>query len=826
MENEKSGKNLNQLGSCCGRDATNQDRADGKSRETAQMQMVNVPTGSEQRDQSPQILRDPVCEMDVDVPPEISAVHEGVTYGFCSEYCRESFSKNPTRYVENGKPKEKPAPTKAQLEDLHTCPMHPEIQQTGPGTCPICGMALEAMEVSLEEGVNSELIDMTRRFWWSIVFSIPLFVIGMSEMIPGMPLGGLIPSRMIQWIELCLAAPAVLWVGSPILARGFDSIRTRNLNMFSLISLGMLVSFFYSVAVTIFSDFFPVEFRGMHGEVGVYFEASAVILSFVLLGQVLELRARGQTSSALRALLKLTPSTARVILVDGSESDCSIDEIEKGDLIRVRPGEKLAVDGEVIEGQSSLDESLLTGESWPVLKSVGSKVIAGSLNGSGGLVVKAERVGADTVLSKIVRMVNEAQRSRAPIQRVADLVSSIFVPVVVAVAFLTALAWFFFGPEPRFVYALVNSVSVLIIACPCALGLATPMSIMVGTGKGAQLGVLFKRAEALETLQKVDTLVLDKTGTLTEGRPRLLTLQSTTGVSELELLELAAALEKRSEHPLAVAIMEAFREKSKRIESKSQLEIKNFESITGLGVRADLGSQRVLLGSESFLQQEGVEIPSQGESTQRLQDEGQTLIYLALGKRWMGTFGVADPIKKNTVEAVQKLKKLGIHLVMVTGDHFRTAASVAKKLGIDEVHAGIQPKGKKEIIEKLQKKGRTVAMVGDGVNDAPALTQAQVGIAMDTGTDVAIESAGVTLMHGDLHSVLRAVQLSQAVMRNIRQNLFFAFFYNFVGVPVASGILFPFFGILLSPMFASAAMSLSSVTVIGNALRLKRVKVT
>jgi Cu+-exporting ATPase len=622
--------------------------------------------------------------------------------------------------------------------------------------------------------------------------------------------------------ELFLAAPAVLWVGSPILARGFDSIRTRHLNMFSLISLGMLVSFFYSVAATVFSGFFPAEFRGMHGEVGVYFEASAVILSFVLLGQVLELRARGQTSSALRALLKLAPSTARVILADGSETDRSIDEIEKGDFVRVRPGEKLAVDGVVTEGQSSLDESLLTGESWPVAKSIGSKVIAGSLNGTGGMVVRAERVGADTVLSQIVRMVNEAQRSRAPIQRVADLVSSYFVPAVVAVAFLTALAWMFWGPEPKFVYALVNSVSVLIIACPCALGLATPMSIMVGTGKGAQMGVLFKKAEALEGLQKVDTLVLDKTGTLTEGRPKLLTLQPTTGVTELELLELAAALETRSEHPLAVAIVEAFRERSKGLESRSQLEIKNFEAITGLGVRAELGSQRVLLGSESFLRQSGVEIASQGEGCQRLQDEGQTLIYLAVGERWMGTFGVADPIKKNTAEAVQKLKELGIHLVMVTGDHFRTAASVAKKLGIEEVRAGIQPKGKKEIIEELQKEGRTVAMVGDGINDAPALTQAQVGIAMGTGTDVAIESAGVTLMNGDLHSVLRAIRLSQAVMRNIRQNLFFAFFYNFVGVPVASGILFPFFGILLSPMFASAAMSLSSVTVIGNALRLKR----
>lgn len=701
----------------------------------------------------------------------------------------------------------------------YTCPMHPEVKQTGPGSCPICGMALEPVEVSLEhEAENPELIDFSRRLKWSAVFALPLLILAMGEMIPGNPFHAWLPGNLMNWAQLLLATPVVLWAGFPLFHRGWFSIRTRNLNMFTLIALGTGASFIFSVLATLAPDIFPESFRE-HGRVHVYFEASSVIVALVLLGQVLELRARGQTSSAIKSLLKLTPKTARRVGPDGTEQDVDLSEIEPGDKVRVRPGEQIPVDGVVLSGRSSVDESMLTGESIPIEKLVDSKVSAGTTNQTGSFILEAKSVGKDTLLSQIVRMVNEAQRSRAPIQKLADRVSSWFVPLVVLSALLTAIVWAFLGPEPAYAYALVNAVAVLIIACPCALGLATPMSIMVGTGRGAQLGVLVRSAEALEMLEKVDTLVLDKTGTLTEGRPQLVTLQTFNNFDEKKILSLAAALETGSEHPLAQAIISGAKERG-----PFQIPpVEDFQSITGMGITGKIDGKAILLGNAKLLESQRIQVDQINPLAEGLRSEGQTVLFVAVDGVPAGLIGVADPIKESAPHALEKLRKDGLRLVMLTGDHSGTARAVAKRLGIDEVYSDVLPSQKNEIIQKLQSQGRKVAMAGDGVNDAPALAQADVGIAMGTGTDVAMQSAGITLIKGDLRGIVRALHLSRATMRNIRQNLFFAFIYNAMGVPVAAGILYPIFGLLLSPMIASAAMSLSSVSVIGNALRLRKV---
>ena len=701
-----------------------------------------------------------------------------------------------------------------------TCPMHPEVRETNNTGCPICGMALEPETVSLSaEEDTSELDSMTLRFWVGAALSIPLFIYAMGDLIPGRPFEGLLPGAWPQWIQFAMATPVVLWGGWPFFVRGVQSVRTMNLNMFTLIALGVGVAYVFSVVATAAPGIFPDAFRDMHGNVAVYFEAAAVITTLVLLGQVLELRARSQTSGAIRALLELAPPTAHRINDDGSEEEVSIDHLREGDRLRVRPGEKVPVDGEIIEGKSSVDESMVTGEPIPVEKNAGDKVTGGTVNGTGGFIMKATRVGEDTMLSQIVKMVSEAQRSRAPIQRLADTVSGWFVPAVVVIAIITFVVWSIYGPEPAMAFATVNAVAVLIIACPCALGLATPMSIMVGTGKGAQNGILIKNAEALETLEKVDTIVVDKTGTLTEGRPKLVLIEPQSPFTEDELLSLAASVEKGSEHPLAAAIVKGAEERGAKISSASE-----FSSVTGEGVEARVDGRKVALGNAKMMKRIGAHDDAIAAAAEKHRREGQTVMFIAVDGKPAGLIGVADPIKETTPEAIRALHEAGVKVVMLTGDSRATAEAVGAKIGIDEIHADVSPEDKNRIVRELQETGAKVAMAGDGINDAPALAQADVGIAMGTGTDVAMESAGVTLVKGDLRGVARARRLSQATMRNIRQNLFFAFIYNALGVPVAAGVLYPVFGLLLSPMIAAAAMSFSSVSVIGNALRLRGAK--
>ena len=699
---------------------------------------------------------------------------------------------------------------------IYTCPMHPEIRQNGPGNCPICGMALEPETITGEEGENPELTDMRKRFWIGLALTLPVFALEMGSHI--FDLHRYISGTLSNWIQLVLATPVVLWAGKPFFERGWASLKTRNLNMFTLIAMGTGVAWLYSIVATLAPGIFPEAFQ-QDGAVAVYFEASAVITVLVLLGQVLELKAREQTGGAIRALLDLAPKTARRVNESGEDEDVPLDQIKVGDLIRVRPGEKVPLDGIVAEGQSAVDESMITGESMPVKKELQSKVIGGTMNQTGSFVMKAELVGKDTMLSQIVHMVAEAQRSRAPIQRLADIVASWFVPVVILVAVLAFIIWGIYGPSPAFSYALIAAVSVLIIACPCALGLATPMSIMVGVGKGAQAGVLIKNAEALERLEKVDTLVIDKTGTLTEGKPTVTKIVATNSFEEDDLLLLAASLEQGSEHPLAHAIVVAAKKKGLNLVAADE-----FDSPTGKGVIGKINGQDVVLGNVMLMEEKFINVSSLSTQADELRSDGATVIFIAVDGQAAGILSIADPIKETTLDAIQQIQNLGIHIVMLTGDNRRTAEAVAKTLGIEAVEAEILPGDKGKIVKKLRDEGRIVAMAGDGTNDAPALAAADVGIAMGTGTDVAMESAGVTLLKGDLIGIVRARKLSVATMNNIRQNLFFAFIYNTAGVPIAAGILYPFFGILLSPIIAAAAMSLSSVSVIGNALRLRLLK--
>lgn len=702
---------------------------------------------------------------------------------------------------------------------IYTCPMHPEIRQKGPGSCPKCGMALEPL-IS-ENADDAEYRDMLKRFWLAAVFTVPLFFVAMGDMLPGKPVSQMLSPRGRMWAELLLAFPVCIWSAWPFYTRAIESIKRRSLNMFTLIGLGVSVAFIYSLVAALVPDIFPESFRDSNGHVGVYFEAAGVIVTLILLGQVLELRARTQTSEAIKKLLGLAAKSARRIGPDGSEEDVPLDQVQIGDLLRVRPGEKVPVDGVVTEGKSTIDESMISGEPIPVEKNPGDKVVGGTVNGTGSLVMKAEKVGAETLLSRIVHMVAEAQRSKAPIQKLADVVSGIFVPIVIVIAIATFVIWSLFGPEPAMAYALINAVAVLIIACPCALGLATPMSIMVATGRGAMEGVLFKNAEAIEVLRKVTTLVVDKTGTLTEGKPKLVTVFSTpSGLSESDFLSLVASLEKGSEHPLAAAIVNGAKERGAPLQETS-----DFESVTGKGVKGRVGKRSVALGNKALMSDLGVDLLQLKETAENLRKEGQTAMFVAIDNKAAGLVGVADPIKETTPEAIKALHKDGIKVVMLTGDSKTTAMAVASKLGIDEVVAEVLPDQKVAEVKKLQEGGEIVAMAGDGINDAPALAKAEVGIAMGTGTDVAMESAGVTLVKGDLRGILRARLLSRATMSNIKQNLFFAFVYNAAGVPVAAGVLYPAFGLLLSPMIAAAAMSFSSLSVIGNALRLKATRI-
>jgi P-type Cu+ transporter len=795
---------------------------------------------------------DPVCGMEVD---EESAAgkyeYKGAIYLFCNPHCLDVFKENPEKFL-NPAPEAADAPRGAAyvcpmdpavreerpgpcpkcgmaLEPLapaapatrteYVCPMHPEIVRDAPGSCPICGMALEPRTVTLEAEANPELTDMTRRFWIAVALTAPIFIFAMADMIPGRPVADLFAPRMLNWLQLLLATPVVLWCGWPFFERGWVSIRNRSPNMFTLIAMGVGTAYAYSVAATLFPDAFPESFRGHGGEVGVYFDAAAVITTLVLLGQVLELRARSRTSSAIRALLGLAPKTARRIRDDGVEEDVPLDRVRVGDRLRVRPGEKIPVDGVVLEGATAVDESMVTGEPIPVEKAQGSTVTGGTVNGTGSFVMRAERVGSDTLLAQIVRMVSEAQRSRAPIQRLADVVAGYFVPAVVLVAIATFIIWAALGPEPRFAYALVNSVAVLIIACPCALGLATPMSIMVGTGRGAGVGVLIKNAEALEIMEKVDTLVVDKTGTLTEGKPRLTSLVAAEKENADEILRLAASVERGSEHPLAAAIVAAAQAKGVAL-----TQAENVRAIVGKGVLGAVEGKPVALGNRALLDELKIDPGVFSDTAESLRASGQTVMFVAVENRLVGAIGVSDPIKPSTADAIRRLHRDGMRIVMLTGDSRTTAAVVAKALGIDDFEAEVLPERKGEAVKRLQAERHIVAMAGDGINDAPALAQAEVGIAMGTGTDVAIESAAITLVKGDLRGIVRARRLSRGTMRNIRQNLFFAFVYNVIGVPIAAGILYPFFGILLSPVIASAAMTFSSVSVITNALRLNRLE--
>jgi P-type Cu+ transporter len=771
------------------------------------------------------VLIDPVCGMTVKPDTPHRYQHGGQVYGFCSGRCLERFRAEPDKYLAGPGSAERqaspePAAIAAGARAIYTCPMHPEVRQEGPGSCPKCGMALELETVTLEEEENPELRDMTRRFRVAVPLAGLIVVSAMGHLIPGHPLAAIGPPRFWAFFELALATPVVLWCGWPFFVRAWQSILHRSLNMFTLIGLGVGVAYVYSVVATLFPSLFPESYRGASGEVGVYFEAAAVIVTLVLFGQVIELRARSRTGAAIRALLSLAPKTARRLRDDGSEEDVPLQDVVAGDRLRVRPGEKVPVDGVVIEGRTTVDEAMITGEPIPVEKSEGDRVIGATLNGTGSVIVRAEKVGSDTLLAQIVRMVAEAQRSRAPIQKLADRVAAWFVPAVVFAALVTFALWAALGPMPAMAYALINAVAVLIIACPCALGLATPMSIMVATGKGATAGVLFKNAEAIELLREVDTLVLDKTGTLTLGRPRLVRVVAAAGLAEERLLRLAASLERGSEHPLAAAIAEGARDRG-----ISLAEPDSFESRTGKGVAGSVDGARVALGNRALLTELGVEPGDLADRAEAMRGEGQTVMFVVVDGRAAGLLAVADPIKETTAEAIGELHREGLRLVMLTGDSRTTAEAVARKLGLDEVIAEVLPDQKVEVVKRLQREGRSVAMAGDGINDAPALAQAQVGIAMGTGTDVAMESAGVTLVKGDLRGIVRARRLSRATMRNIKQNLFFAFVYNGLGVPIAAGALFPFFGILLSPIFAAAAMSFSSVSVVGNALRLRRARI-
>jgi len=781
----------------------------------------NQPTGE------PKTI-DPVCGMVVD--PQAAAAkieYHNRYYYFCSRGCAEKFQADPALFTAPTKREQRvktpsaagrkteahpPGGTKA----IYTCPMHPQVQQEGAGSCPICGMELEPKTLAAEEKEDPQLKDMTRRLWVSIVLAGPLLFIAMEHMITAR---GWIEPRVRAWIELGLATPIVFWCGGPLLTRGWKSVVTFKLNMFTLITIGVIAAWSYSILATVAPNIFPASFRGEKGTVGVYFEAAGVIITLVLLGQVLELRARRRTGAAIQALLGLAAKTARLINPDGSEEDIPLEQVQMGDRLRVRPGEKVPVDGKVLEGQSNVDESMITGESIPQEKQPGDQVIGATVNTTGSFIMEAQRVGSDTLLAQIVQMVGEAQRSRAPIQRVADVVASFFVPAVVLAAVITFVIWSIFGPAPALAYAIVNAVSVLIIACPCALGLATPMSVMVGVGRGAQTGVLIKNAEALEIMEKIDTLVVDKTGTVTEGKARLVSVSGSAAMAENELLRLAGSLERGSEHPLADAIVAGAEKRGIKLS-----EVKDFASYTGKGAGGTILDRRVLLGNHRLMDDSGIDVGAWAEKAEKLRQEGQTVMFVAVDEGAAGLLGVADTIKDSTFEAVELLKDDGVQLVMVTGDNQTTAQAVARSLGLDRVEAEVLPQQKNQVIKKLQAEGRKVAMAGDGINDAPALAQAHVGIAMGTGTDVAIQSAGITLVKGDLRGIAKARRLSRATMRNIRQNLFFALVYNGVGIPIAAGVLYPFFGILLSPMLAAAAMTFSSLSVISNALRLRVVK--
>ena len=755
---------------------------------------------------------DPVCGMTVDpATAKHKADHHGHPYYFCSAGCRTKFVANPEKYLGPRRPE--PVIEGA----IYTCPMHPQIRQVGPGACPICGMALEPEIASADSGPNPELVDMTRRFWIGLVLSLPILALEMGGHLTNLHmLLGKIPSN---WIQFILATPVVLWAGWPFFVRGWQSLLTRNLNMFTLIAMGVGVAYGYSVIAVLLPQLFPVAFRDNEGAVAGYFEAAAVITVLVLLGQVLELRAREATSGAIRALLDLAPKTARRVKSDGSDEEVSLDAIQVGDKLRVRPGDKVPVDGTVLEGRSALDESMVTGESMPVTKEKGARVIGATLNTSGSIVIRADKIGRDTLLAQIVQMVATAQRSRAPIQRLADQVSGWFVPAVIAIALIAFAAWAWFGPEPRFAYGLVAAVSVLIIACPCALGLATPMSIMVGVGRGAQAGVLIKNAEALERMEKIDTLVVDKTGTLTEGKPKVVAILPAPDFDETTVLRLAASVERGSEHPLAAAIVKAAAERTIELGA-----VRGFDAPAGKGVIGMVDGKRLALGTAKFLAELNIDTSTLAGAAERQRAEGATAIFLGVNGKPAGVIAIADPVKQTTPDALKALAADGIRVVMLTGDNRTTALAVAKRLGIVEVEADVLPDQKSAVIAKLTHEGRVVAMAGDGVNDAPALAAAQVGIAMGTGSDVAIESAGVTLLRGDLMGIVKARALSAAVMSNIRQNLFFAFIYNTAGVPIAAGVLYPVFGLLLSPIIAAAAMALSSVSVVGNALRLRGLK--
>ncbi len=813
--------------------------------------------------------RDPVCKMEVEEGSASGSIkYEGTMYLFCSTNCLEKFRADPRKYLpdrieasaEASKPHRPEQVRKAKPKmggDVYTCPMHPEMRHEGPGACPKCGMALEpivmrlpverveyvcpmhpevvsdrpgncpkcgmALEpktVSVEDEENPELRDMRCRFWVSVVLSLPLLFVAMGEYIPGNPLSRLLSPRIQEWIELILGTPVVLWCGWPFFVRARQSLVNRSLNMFTLIGMGVGVAYLYSMVAVLFPDIFPPTFREQGGQVAVYFEAAAIIVTLVLLGQVLELRARSRTGAAIKALLGLAPKTARLIREDGTEIDVPLDQVQPGDLLRVRPGEKIPVDGSVAEGSSSIDESMISGEPIPVGKQPGDPVTGATINGTGTLVMRAERVGSETLLARIVRMVADAQRSRAPIQKLADVVAGYFVPSVLLMALITFVVWALIGPQPRMAHAMINAVAVLIIACPCALGLATPMSIMVAMGRGATLGVLFKNAEAIEMMRKVDTLVVDKTGTLTEGKPKLASVEAVNGFDEQSALRFAASLERGSEHPLAEAIISGA--EARGIKPSP---VDSFESFTGKGVRARVDGIDAALGNRRLMEELGISLGELAEKADSARSQGQTAMFLWIGGKAAGLINVADPIKETTREAIEQLHDEGIRIVMLTGDSEVTARAVAEKLGIDEVVAEILPEQKADEVKLLQNEGRFVAMAGDGINDAPALARAQVGIAMGTGTDVAMESAGITLVKGDLRGIVRARLLSRATMRNIKENLFFAFVYNAIGVPVAAGVLYPFLGILLNPMFAAAAMSFSSVSVVGNALRLRRVRV-
>jgi Cu+-exporting ATPase len=760
--------------------------------------------------------KDPVCEMSVDPDTaEHRSEHAGKTWYFCSSGCQAKFDNDPEKYLsEENKPAEPVAPG-----TMYTCPMHPEIRQQGPGDCPICGMALETEDVSIDVGPSEELTDMTRRFWIGVALALPVLVLEMGGHLTG--LDQIVPPQMSNWIQLILATPVVAWCGWPFFVRGWKSVLSRNLNMFTLVSIGTGVALIYSLVATLAPQVFPGAFRQQDGSVAVYFEAAAVIVVLVLLGQVLELRAREKTSGAIKALLDLAPATARKLGDESDESDVSLDQVKVGDRLRVRPGDKVPLDGEVLEGSSNVDESMVTGEPLAVSKKPGDQVVGGSINQQGSFIMRTDKVGRDTMLSQIVQMVASAQRSRAPIQGLADKVAGWFVPAVIVIAVIAFVVWSIVGPAPAMAFGLIAGVSVLIIACPCALGLATPMSIMVGVGRGAQSGVLIRDAEALERMEKVDTVVVDKTGTLTEGKPQVTKLVTANGVSEQDLMRYAGGLEKGSEHPLAHAILE----KAKSMELTLP-DAEDFDSPNGKGVTGKIDGQRILLGNRLLMESESVDTSTFEEEADKLRKDGATVIFAAVDGSICGLLAIADPVKQTTEAAIRALQKEGIRVVMLTGDNRISAEAVARKLHIDEVEAEVLPEDKGKIIQRLKDEGRIVVMAGDGVNDAPALATADVGIAMGTGTDVAIESAGITLLRGDLMGIVEARRLSLATMRNIRQNLFFAFVYNMAGVPIAAGVLYPFAGILLSPIFAAAAMSLSSVSVIVNALRLRVVKLS